>query len=123
MKDKEYERDEIFEKNDLNIKRSKTENENFERLAKKMESNIQVVNQKILEDDIIINKGYDKTTYLVKTDKEKFMKVKSQDEIKEKIDRPNRNIKPVVHTNDKIKVLWGLERTLMERDIWRIYKS
>jgi antitoxin component HigA of HigAB toxin-antitoxin module len=85
------------------------EKENFERLSDKLESNIQVVNQKILEDDIVIDKGYDKTTYFVKTEEGKLMKVKNKDNVKEKIERPNRNIKPIVHTNDEIKVLWGID--------------
>ena len=65
LNDKEYTVDDIFEKNDLKYKKKLDEKENFERLADKLESNIQVVNQKILEDDIIVDKGYNNTVYFV----------------------------------------------------------
>lgn len=105
--DKEYAIDQIFKNNNLKYEKKLSEKENFENLAEKLNTNIQVLNQKILDEDIIIDKDCDKTTYFVKTEEGKIMKVKG--EHNEKVERPNRNIKPVVHTNDEIKVLWGMD--------------
>lgn len=112
LNDREYSKEEIFEKSDLKYKDKKTEIENFERLADALERNVQVINQKVLENDIVIDKGCDETFYLVKTEDGKFMKVKNEKKIKDKIDKVNRNIKPIVHTNDEIKVLWSLENNI-----------
>jgi len=40
------------------------------------------------------------------------MKVKGKSDDKIKINKPNRNIKPICHTNDEIKVLWSLDNDL-----------
>lgn len=112
LEDKEYDKKEIFKANKIKYNDKITEKENLEKLSDKMKSNIQVVNQKILEDDITIDKGYNKMDYFVKTENDKYMKVKNKNNVKEKVERPNRNIKPNIHTNDEIKVLWGFESDL-----------
>jgi hypothetical protein len=47
------------------------------------------------------------TMYLVKKDDETIIKTKG--DCKGKIAKPNRNIKPFVHVNNEIKVLWEID--------------
>lgn len=99
----------VFEKNDLKYRDDLDEKGNFERLANKMKSNIQIVNQKISKNDVVIDIGHDKTTYFVKTDGGKLMGVENANNVNDKVERVNRNIKPIIHTNNEIKVLWGID--------------
>ena len=105
----EYDKEELFEKFDVKYRNKKTEKENFERLSKKIDKNIIITNKKILEGDVSINKGKDKNIHLVKTENDTYMKVKGVIKGDVKIDRPNRNIKPICHTNKEIKVLWSID--------------
>lgn len=109
VNNKEYDIDTIFEKNDLVYKKKLDEKENFERLSDKIGKNIQVVNNKLLDDDIFIDGKYDETEYFVKTDEGKIKKAKNNDDVSDKIKKPNRNIKPDVCMNDELKVLWKVE--------------
>jgi hypothetical protein len=87
----------------------KSEKENFEILSEELGKNIVVQNKKILDDDIVINNDDEETMYFVKTENDGYMKVEGKCKIDKKISRPNRNIKPVCHTNGEIKVLWGVD--------------
>jgi superfamily II DNA or RNA helicase len=114
--DKEYDIVDLLDNYDVIYKSKKTEKENFEKLSKEIKSNIQVTNQKISEEDIVINNGYDKFFYFVKTNDNKYMVAKNNDKIAKgknvKIGRPNRNIKPVLHINQDIQALWGVKSAI-----------
>jgi len=106
--DKEYSKKELFEEYKLKYDKMKSEKTNFEILSDKLNKNIQIINEKILEDDIFIDNNYDETMYFVKIN-DKYMKTKNKLKNNGKINRCNRNIKPNIHTNDEIKVLWKIE--------------
>ena len=104
--------EDLLESNKLKYNRGKTLKENLINLSNKLKSNIQIINNKILEEDIFIeNDKYQITNYYIKNDDETYQKTKQIDESKStnKINKVNRNIKPIVHINDEIKVLWEIE--------------
>ena len=103
LEDVEYSCDEIFGEYEIKYNDDIDEKENFKVLSDKLKKNIKVVNKKIDSEDIKIGE-YDETINLVKLDDDKFMKVNG----KNKLERPNRNIKPTYHINDEIKVLWNI---------------
>jgi superfamily II DNA or RNA helicase len=104
--------EELLESNKLKYNRGKSLKENLINLSNKLKSNIQIINNKILEEDIFIeNDKYETTKYYIKNEDETYQKTKQIDETKstKKINKVNRNIKPIVHINDEIKVLWEIE--------------
>jgi superfamily II DNA or RNA helicase len=111
LDDKEYTNAELFHKYKLKYNQNKTETENFTNLSKLIKKNIQITNDKVLEEDIFIeytdNTTDIKTEYIVKIADKYQTTVSNKDTIK-KISKPNRNIKPIIHTNDDIKVLWKI---------------
>jgi hypothetical protein len=48
-------------------------------------------------------------TYFVKTENNKYMETQNKENKICKISRPTRNIKPIVHINPDIQVLWGMK--------------
>ena len=111
IEDTEYTPTELFDKYKLKYNQAKTETENFTKLSKLIKKNIQITNDKVLEDDVFIeytdNTTDIKTEYIVKIADKYQTTVSNKDSIK-KISKPNRNIKPIIHTNDDIKVLWKI---------------
>ena len=111
LDDKEYTNAKLFHKYKLKYNQNKTETENFTNLSKLIKKNIQITNDKVLEEDIFIeytdNTTDIKTEYIVKIADKYQTTVSNKDTIK-KISKPNRNIKPIIHTNDDIKVLWKI---------------
>ena len=109
LDEKTYDVKEVFDLYNVKYNDNKTEEHNFKKLSKSLNVNIQITKQKILEEDIIINNDSEEWKYFVKTDNNKYMitntgtttKIK-----KTKINRPNRNIKPVCHANSNVQVLW-----------------
>jgi superfamily II DNA or RNA helicase len=106
--DKKYDIKEVLKEYNVKFDNKKTEEENFNKLSKQLDVNIQITNQKILEEDIIINNKSDEWLYFVKTEDNKYMitNTKEKTKKKEKIDRPHRNIKPFCHVNPNVEVLW-----------------
>ena len=106
----EYSSSELFDKYKIKYNKTKTEAENFTKLSKVIKKNIQITNDKVLEEDIFIEyveKSADiiiQSEYFVKT-ADKYQTTTNKDNVI-KIPKPNRNIKPIIHTNDEIKVLW-----------------
>ena len=111
LDEKEYSGEELFKDLGVEYNSKVSEKGNFNMLSRKLGTNIQVSNQKILEDDLYIDKGCDKTTHFVKTEDDKYMRVNRDKTCKEKpekrVERPHRNAKPFVHSNPDIQVLWG----------------
>ena len=111
LDDKEYTPAELFDKYKVKYNQHKTETENFTKLSKVIKKNIQITNDKVLEEDIFIeytdNSTDIKTEYIVKIDDKYQTTISNKDTVK-KISKPNRNIKPIIHTNDDIKVLWKI---------------
>ncbi len=111
LEDKEYSSEELFEDLGVSYNSRVSEKGNFNMLSRKLGTNIQVSNQKILEEDLYIDRGSEKTTHFVKTEGDKYMKVMEDKTCKEKpekrVERPHRNAKPFVHSNPEIQVLWG----------------
>ncbi len=109
MKEKEYNKKELFEKHEIKYDKKITEKENFEKLAKKVDKNVQIINNKVLEEDIYINNDSEETMYLVKKKDDIYVETKGKVKSNKKIEKPNRNIKPFVHANDDIQVLWEID--------------
>ena len=107
---KKKELSEIFEKYDVKYNNKKSEEYNLNMLSEEIDKDIVVQNKKILDEDIVIKNENDETVYLVKTEDGKFMETKGL--CKNKVGRPNRNIKPICHMNDDIKVLWEIDSDL-----------
>ncbi len=105
---KEYSINELFSEHGVKYNDEKSEKKNFKKLARKLEKNVQVINKKILEDDIYIDSESDETLYFVKKDDNVYCKTNGVCKEK-KLKKPNRNIKPFVHANDEIKVLWNID--------------
>jgi superfamily II DNA or RNA helicase len=104
---KEYTKDELFIELGEKYNKKKTEKDNFKQLSNKIDKNIQVINNKILDDDIYIDNKSEETMYLVKKDDNTYVKTKGKS--KDVVKKCHRNIKPFVHANDEIKVLWNIE--------------
>ena len=105
-----YNATELFNEYDLKFSNNKTEIENFTKLSKKIDKNIQIINDKILLDDIYIDNGHKLTECFIKKDDNLYCKTKGN--LTNKLKKPNRNIKPFVHANDEIKVLWNIDSDL-----------
>ena len=116
ISDNEIKAPDLFDTYESYYENDITEEENFNRLSTKIEKNIQIINNKVLEDDIYIDNQYLETEYFVKTENGYKTTTKtdtnqtndSELDSEQKIKKPNRNIKPIVHTNDEIKVLWKI---------------
>jgi hypothetical protein len=65
LDDKEYTNAELFHKYKLKYNQNKTETENFTNLSKLIKKNIQITNDKVLEEDIFIE--YTDNTTDIKT--------------------------------------------------------
>jgi len=109
MKEKEYNKKELFEKHEIKYDKKISEKENFEKLAEKVDKNVQIINNKVLEEDIYINNDSEETMYLVKKKDDIYVETKGKVKSNKKIEKPNRNIKPFVHANDDIQVLWEID--------------
>jgi superfamily II DNA or RNA helicase len=111
LDEKEYSGEELFSDLGVEYNPKVSEKANFNMLSRKLGTNIQVSNQKILEEDLYIDKGCERITHFVKTADDKYMKVNRDKTCKEKrekrVERPHRNTKPFVHSNSEIQVLWG----------------
>ena len=106
----EYSGKELFNELGVEYKDSVSEKANFNMLSRKLGTNIQVSRQKILEEDMYIDRGCDKTTHFVKADGDKYMKITTDEKGSTSdsriINRPHRNAKPFFHANSDIQVLW-----------------
>ena len=106
---------ELFDQYKIKYNEKKTQIENFTNFSSSSNSNVQVISNKILENDIYIGSDFKDTIYFVKTDDDKYIKTIPIDldsqkiKISDKIPKPNRNIKPITHINDEIKVLWEID--------------
>ena len=117
VNDTEYNCTELFEKYDMEYNEKKTEKHNFKKLAGELDVNIQVMNNKILEDDIFIDNGSTKTMYVAKVDDDRYI-VSDGTKKKDKIERPNRkSADPSIHANDEIKVLWSIDKMVNNNGI------
>ena len=104
LNDKKYDIKDVMKEYNVKFDNKKTETENFNKLSEKLNVNVQITNQKILEEDIIIDNNLDDWLYFVKTDDNKYMITDKRK--KNKIERPHRNIKPFCHMNPNVEVLW-----------------
>ena len=104
---KEYCKEDLFEEYKIKYDSGNSELDNFKKLSQKINKNIQVINNKVSEDDIYIdNKTKDIVIY-VKKENDKY--IKTDEKCNEKINKCNRNIKPFVHTNKELQILWNIE--------------
>jgi superfamily II DNA or RNA helicase len=107
---KEYTNEELFEEYKLKYNSTKSEEDNFKVLSEKINKNIQIINNKVLENDIYINNEQKEILYVVKKDNNIYVKTKGN--CNNKIQKCNRNIKPFVHANDEIKILWEIDNDI-----------
>lgn len=112
LNEKEVTIEKLFEENKIKYDKNKTEKENFINLAKKMNCNIEIMNNKISDDNISIDNKSDDVIHFVKKENGDYMKVKGKINKNVKIDKPHRNIKPFCHTNEEIKVLWEINENV-----------
>ena len=108
LNDNKYDIKEVLKEYNVKFDNKKTEEENFNKLSKQLDVNIQITNQKVLEEDIIIDNKSDDWLYFVKTEDNKYMitNIKEKTKKNDKIERPHRNIKPFCHVNPNVEVLW-----------------
>lgn len=106
---KKYTIDTLFDKYSVEYNKKKTEDDNFNTLSKKINKNIQVLNNKVSENDIFIDNKCGETIYVMKDDTT-YTLIKGNH--KDKINKPNRNIKPFVCINNDIKVLWEIDNDI-----------
>ena len=97
----------LFEKHGLVYDGKKSEEVNFKKLGKKIGKNIQVMNNRVNDADLYIDSGVDETMYLVKRDDDKYVVVKGKCE--GVVRKCNRNVKPFVHGDAAVRVLWEIE--------------
>ena len=103
---KEYSKEELFKEYNVRYNAEKSELINFKRLSRKAEKNVQIINDKVNDKDIFVDKGFGETLYFIKKG-DKYVKTKGGSN--GKINKPHRNIKPVVYASDEIKVLWEVD--------------
>jgi superfamily II DNA or RNA helicase len=97
----------LFEKYGLVYDGKKSEEVNFKKLGKKIDKNIQVMNNRVNDADLYVDSGADETMYLVKRDDDKYVVAKGKcDGVVRKC---NRNVKPFVHGDAAVRVLWEIE--------------
>ena len=122
MEDVKLDLDELFEEYDLKYDKSKNELDNFENLSMGLKKNIQIINDKILEEDIYIDNEYEETLHLVKKDDKYVKTINDEDKNVKKLAKPHRNIKPNVHINKEIQILWEIDGELnMDKKIFGGY--
>ena len=109
---KKYNAKQLFKEYDTKYNDNKSEIDNFTNLSEKLNKNIQVINNKVLEDDIFINKQSQDIEIFVKKEDNVYCKTRGKLINNKKLPKPNRNVKPFVHANNEIKVLWGIEGDL-----------
>ena len=99
----------LFKEHKLTYDKTKSEKENFKIFSKKINKNVQIITNKVLNEDIYINIDSEKTLHLIKQDD---IYIKTNGNYNKKLEKVNRNIKPHVHVNDEIKILWQIERDI-----------
>ena len=99
----------LFSDNNLIYNEDVSESDNFNGLSKKIGYNIQIINDKVDETDIVINNGFVNFRHYVKVnDGYKMVNGNYKDIIK----KVNRNIKPNIHVSGEISVLWNFENDI-----------
>lgn len=86
--------------------------DNFNYLSENLEKNIKIFCKNIDEKNIRINHKYEFDECFVKTENENYIKVLGKKKRDTHVTRPNRNIKPFVHVDNKIKVLWDIDKSI-----------
>jgi predicted helicase len=100
---KEYSNTELFNEYKIEYNNNLDEKENFKILSNTLEKNIKVINKVINKEDIDVG-NYEEIINFIKTEDNTFIKIKGNN----KLNKPNRNIKPKYHINDEIKILWNI---------------
>ena len=103
-------KDTLFNSHELCYDNNISEFDNFKCLGKKIGFNVQIINNKVNENDIIVDNGFDKVRHFVKVN-DNFKVVNSNDK-NVIIGKVNRNIKPNVHISSEISVLWKFENDI-----------
>ncbi len=117
LDDTEYTIEELFGQYEITYDSNVGSTENFKILSENLNKNIKIFCKNINEKNIRINKKYDFDECFVKTETEGYIKVLGKKERDIQVTRPNRNIKPFVHADDKIKVLWDIDKINSSNEI------
>jgi hypothetical protein len=112
LDDTEYTIADLFNTYNIEYNNEHDFNDNFTNLSDNLNKNVKIFCKKIDEKNIRINNKYELDECFLKTENDTYIKVLGRKERNTKVSRPNRNIKPHVHTDDKIKVLWNIDNTL-----------
>ena len=97
-----YTKIEIFENLGLKYNSKKTEDDNFKKLSDKIQKNIQIINLDIDTEDIFTDNQYEEIVCLVKKSDNVYIKTKGKSN--KKVEKTNRNIKPLIYVNNEIKM-------------------
>ena len=110
LDDVEYSIKELFNQYDNDYDDTISLTDNFNYLSEELGKNIKIFCKKIDEKNIRINNKYELDECFVKTENDGYIKVLGKKERETRVPRPNRNIKPFVHVDNKIKVLWDIDK-------------
>jgi superfamily II DNA or RNA helicase len=102
IKSKKYTLKKLFDKYDVEYDEGK---DNMEQLSKSIKKNIQIITDDVLTDDIKIDNSFDKTMILIKDDNDKYSVGRGSGFVS----KCNRNIKPNVHVNNEIAIMWEID--------------
>ena len=117
LDDTEYNIEELFNQYEMTYDSTISSTDNFKNLSENLNKNIKIFCKNIYEKNIRINKKYEFDECFVKTENEGYIKVLGKKERDTKVTRPNRNIKPFVHADSKIKVLWDIDKINASNEI------
>jgi superfamily II DNA or RNA helicase len=117
LDDTEYNIEELFNQYEMTYDSTISSTDNFKNLSENLNKNIKIFCKNIDEKNIRINKKYEFDECFVKTENEGYIKVLGKKERDTKVTRPNRNIKPFVHADSKIKVLWDIDKINTSNEI------
>ena len=112
LDDVEYTIQELFDQYNNNYDDTISLTDNFNYLSENLEKNIKIFCKNIDEKNIRINHKYEFDECFVKTENGNYIKVLGKKERDTHVTRPNRNIKPFVHVDNKIKVLWDIDKSI-----------
>lgn len=117
LDDTEYTIEELFTEFGFTYEERFSINENLQLLSTHLEKNIKIFCRAIDEKNIRINKKFELDQVFLKTENNTYFKVLGTKEPNTHIPKPNRNIKPFVHADERIKVLWGITNPLNETQL------
>jgi superfamily II DNA or RNA helicase len=110
LDDNEYAIEDLFNQYDMLYDDKISLKDNLNALSGNLEKNIKIFCKNIHDKNIRINNKYELDECFIKTENGNYIKVLGKKERDTHVPRPNRNIKPFLRADDKIKVLWDIDK-------------